>query len=738
MTSHCSGLTRRSFLEAGLAAGGGLLLSLRVSLATAATQQPAASSALNAYVRIAPDGIVTIMAKNPEIGQGVKTMLPMLIAEELDAEWSAVRIEQADSDPDRYGRQFAGGSMATPLHWDPLRRVGAAGRQMLISAAATTWGVEPSECSTAAGRVRHVPSGRTLGYGELAAAAAALPAPDPEHVVLKDPREYRIIGQPTPGVDSRAIVSGAPLYGIDVRVPGMLHAVFQKCPVYGGKVREANLDRIKGLPGVRHAFVVEGGTALDGLLGGVAIVADSWWAAQSARRVLEVDWDEGPTAIQGTLDYAREAAELAQAPASNTLRNDGDFAAAYQAAARRVEAAYSYPFLAHATLEPQNCTARVTGSGVEIWAPTQNPQAGRVLVARTLRVAEKDVTIHMMRCGGGFGRRLDNDYMVEAAWIAKTVGAPVQLLWDRADDLRHDFYRPAGFHYFKAGLDANGRVSAFADRCITFGEGAKYARAAQLSANEFPGRFVANCLLETSTIALGVPTGPLRAPGSNALAFAYQSFLDELALAANRDPLEFRLELLGAPREFPSPPSALGPVPPFDSGRMSAVLKLVGEQSGWAQRSREAGYGMGCAFYYSHLGYFAEVVAVRARRGERVRIEKVWVAADVGSQIINPSGASNQVVGAVLDGLGAALGQQITIERGRALQSNFNDYPLLTMREAPPVEVHFHLTDHAPTGLGEPALPPVIPALCNAIHAATGERIRSLPIYPLQPKAAAG
>ena len=517
----------------------------------------------------------------------------------------------------------------------------------------------------------------------------------------------------------------------------MLYAVYQKCPVFGGRVAKANVDALKTAPGVRHAFVVDGGTDLDGLLGGVAIVADSWWAAESARRQLEVSWDEGATASQSSAGFAREALALAGQRGSNTLRDDGDVEAALKRASRVVAAAYSYPFVAHATLEPQNCTVKITGSRAEIWAPTQNPQPGRALVARTLGLAEKDITIHLTRCGGGFGRRLDNDYMVEAAWIARAVGAPVKLLWTRADDLRHDFYRPAGFHFFRGGVDGDGRLSAFHDHCVTFGNGAKYARSASLSPNEFPGRFVEHCRLETSTLALGVPTGPLRAPGSNALAFAYQSFIDELAYAAGKDPLAFRLELLGPPRELANPPGSLGPVPPFDSGRMSAVLALVGERCGWAQRRREPGTGMGCAFYYSHLGYFAEVVRASVGASGEVKVEQVWVVADVGSHVINPTGADNQVVGAVLDGLSVALGQEITIERGRVVQANFNDYPLLRINQAPPVDVHFHRTPHPPTGLGEPALPPVIPALCNAIFAATGQRLRTLPIRAAELKRAA-
>ena len=723
--------SRRAFLKASATVGGGILLEWSLparGIAAENNQASPAGSELNAYIRIAPDGLVTIVSKNPEIGQGIKTMLPMLIAEELDVDWKNVRTEQAINDPAKYGRQFAGGSRATPLHWEPLRRVGAAGRQMLVSAAAQTWGVPASECSTTAGAVHHASSGRTLGYGALAARAATLPVPELQSVALKDPKEFRIIGRSQRGVDSPLVVTGKPLFGIDVQVPGMRHAVFVKSPVFGGTVASANLDIVKALPGVSHAFVVNGGDVFDGLTSGVAVVADSWWAAHKARNKLEVKWNEGPTASQGTVAFARQAAELAQQSPQIAVFSEGDVVAGLAGAARIVEATYSYPFLAHATLEPQNCTASVRDGKAEIWAPTQNPDSGAKIVAKTLGLAESDVTVHMVRCGGGFGRRLMNDYMVEAAWISKQIGAPVKLLWDRGDDLRHDFYRPAGFHFFRAGLDRAGSVVAFRDHFVSFGSAGKFASSAALQPVEFPARFVANVELGASLIPLGVPTGPLRAPGSNALAFAFQSFIDELAHAAGRDPVQYRLDLLGAPRRLPSPPGPSGPMPDFDTGRMRGVLESVADRSGWGKRSLPKGSGLGVAFYYSHLGYFAEVVQATVGPGRSVRVDKVWVSGDVGSQIINPTGAENQVQGAALDGIGAALHQAITIDRGRVTQRNFDDYRLLRIDEAPPVDVHFVITDNPPTGLGEPALPPVVPALCNAIFAATGKRLRHLPI----------
>jgi isoquinoline 1-oxidoreductase beta subunit len=722
-------LSRRGLiLSAGVAAGGGLLLSFGGAAFGESTGADAGAG-LGNFIRITPDGVVTIMSKNPEIGQGVKTMLPMLIAEELDADWSSVRIENAPLDNAKYGAQFAGGSLATPMNWDPLRQAGACARQMLVAAAAQTWGAPAAECRTAAGVVIHSPSGRKLRYGEIAAKAALMPLPDPHKVALKDPKDYVIIGRSVRGVDSPKIVRGEPLFGIDVTVPGMLYAVFVKCPVFGGKVVSANLDAIKSQSGVRGAFVVEGGDDLAGLLSGVAIVGDNWWRINKARQALKVVWNEGATAAQSSQGYAEQAAAFAKTREAKSFQTVGDVDKALGGAAHVVEAAYFYPFLAHATLEPQNCTAHVRPDGVTIWAPTQNPSAGRTLVSKTLNVPETKIEVNVTRCGGGFGRRLSNDYMVEAAWISKVVGAPVKLVWNRADDMQHDFYRPAGFHYFTGGVDASGKVVAFRDHFVTFGKGDTDASSATLSKTEFPAGLVDNLSYHRSAIELGVPTGPLRAPGSNALAYVFQSFIDELAHAAGRDPLQFRLDMLSEPGAGVGVKAAgAGPKASFDTGRMRAVLQLVAEKSRWGKVALPPRTGMGVAFYYSHLGYFAEVVQARVSTAGKIKIDKVWVAGDCGSQIINPMGAETQVQGAVLDGIGEALGQAITIDKGRVVQSNFGDFPLLRIADAPPVEVHFLRTEHPPTGLGEPALPPVVPALCNAIFAATGKRIRSLPI----------
>jgi isoquinoline 1-oxidoreductase subunit beta len=722
-------LARRNFLRASLAVGGGMLLSARIPVRSyAATLGKAGPDAvsLNAYVRIAPDGKVTVTAKNPEVGQGIKMMLPMLIAEELDVAWAEVQIEQADLDS-RYPAQIAGGSQATPVNWLPLRQVGAAGRQMLIAAAAAEWSVPPTDCTTSAGQVRHASSGRTLSYGDLATKAATLPVPDLKTVPLRDPKTFNIIGKPTRNIEVPRIVTGQPMFGIDVSVPGMLYAVFQKCDVHGGKLISSNAEAIRKLPGVRAAFEVKGGSDLHGLLDGVAVVADTWWQANRVRQQLDISWDEGDIAGQSSADFAATAIRMSKGKPELILRRDGDMTAGFGKAARVVEAAYHYPFLSHIPLEPQNCTAHFADGKVEIWAPTQNPAPGAKLVAATLGIPESAIKVHMVRGGGGFGRRLSNDYMVEAAWISKVVGAPVKVLWTREDDMRHDFYRPAGFHFFKGGVDADGKLIAFSDHFVTFSQDGVVANSADMGPAEYPARMIENLEFGASMMPLRAPTGPMRAPRSNGLGFAFQSFLDEVAHAAGKDPVEFALSILGEPRLLPDPPGPRAG-PGFDTGRMAGVVRLVAEKSNWGKETLPSGTGMGLAYYFSHLGYFAEVIKASVSSAGAITVDKVWVAGDIGSQIINPLNAENQAQGAALDGIAAALGQALTIEDGKVVQGNFDTFLPLRMRQAPPVEVHFLVTNHPPTGLGEPALPPALPALANAIFAATGKRIRSLPL----------
>ena len=542
-------------------------------------------------------------------------------------------------------------------------------------------------------------------------------------MALKSPDQFRIIGRPISGVDNRAIVTGAPLFGIDSRLPGMLYATYTKAPVCGAPVKRANLDAAKAVKGVRDVFLVGGGGADSGLCPGIAIVADSWWTAARAMALLKVEW--GPVAgdNQSSAGFAERAAVLAGAPPEWVITDTGDIDPALTGAAKRIEASYAYPFLAHTPMEPMNCTAQVTAGKVDLWAPTQNPEPGRKQVAAALGVAPEAVTIHMQRCGGGFGRRLTNEYMVEAAAIARQVGAPVKLVWTREQDIQHSTLRPAGFHHLEGGLDADGKLVAWSNHFVSFGEKEKFRRAAGIGTGQFPEGFVKSYKLGASVMPLVAETGFLRAPGNNAFGFVMQSFIDELAVAAGQDPVAFRLALLTPGTVVGDPSEAAS----FKADRMRGVLEAVAKAAGWPRKvgARE---GMGVAFHFSHLGYFACVVHAAVSAEGAVAPKEVWIAGDVGRQIVNPSGARNQVVGSVLDALNSTLNQAITLQAGRVVQANFDTYPLLRMSAVPPVHVEFVMTDNPPTGLGEPAYPPVPPALCNAIFAATGVRIRTLPV----------
>ena len=709
-------LSRRNFLFASAAVGGGLYLGLSPERADAAE-----AGQLNAWVVIPATGRIRIMASNPEVGQGIRTSLPMVICEELDADWAAVEIVPTLADAKIYGRQVAGGSQAMPTQYEPMRRVGAAARGMILQAAATAWNVPAAELSTDKGHVVH--GTKRAPYGQFAAAAAALPAPDMASVAVKDPKAFRLIGSFQPGVNNRAIVAGKQSYGIDAVVPGMLYAAFHKSGVQGAKVKSANLAAIKAMGGVKDAFIVAGTEEYEGLASGVAILADTTWHAERARAALKVEWSDSPAAFQSTATWAKLAADAKGKPAALPIHAIGDVSAAMAKAAKRVAADYAYPFIPHVPMEPINCTARVDGDKVEIWAPTQNPEPGRAAVAKLLGVPPENVTIHMMRVGGGFGRRLQNDYMVEAAAIAKQAGRPVKLTWTREDDITQDFLRPGGWHYLEAGLDAQGRCIAWDNHFISYGRDGKFARAAGIGPTDFPAGIVEDFRLGATVLPLIHTTGFLRAPSNNAFGFVTQGFIDELAHAAGADPVQFRRDFLGTARIIGDPKSR----GPYNTGRMRAVLDKAAAMAGWGRKLPKR-TGLGVAFHFSHLGYFANVIEASVAADGTVKVVKIWVAGDIGRQIVHPAGAMNQVQGSILDALGACMGHEITFADGAIEQRNFGDVPMLRNEQIPPIEVAFLTPDYPVTGLGEPAYPAVAPALANAIFAATGVRLRKLPL----------
>ena len=750
---HHTAIDRRGFLRASGLTGGGLLLGYYLmdsaDVETAAVGQPTAALfddfSLNPFVRISPDGIVTIIAHKPELGQGIRTSLPMVVAEELDVDWTSVKIEAGILNA-AYGGQAAGGSTSTPSSYGPMRQVGATARAMLVAAAAESWGVPASECTTASGAVLHAATSRRATYGSLAARAAALPVPPPDSIRLKNPRDFKIVGTRVSGYQNQEIVTGKPLFGIDQKVPGMLYAVYQKCPVFGGRPVSANLDEILALPDVKQAFLLEG---RNGLTGGVAILADSTWAALSARRQLNVIWDEGDHANDSSAQFDRQAAELGVRPdGMSVVRNDGDAAGALSSAARVIEAKYSYPFISHANLEPQNTLANVQGDRAEIWVPTQDAGSGARQIASVLGIPAANLTVHVTRSGGAFGRRAYVDYMVEATAISQRAGVPVKLTWDRTDDLQHDYYRAGGYHFLKGGLDASGRLIAWQNHSVAFGAmgqgrggggmSLQPGTGSGIDGGQFPARFVPNYRNVQSVIDCSIPMGWWRAPGNCAFAFVTQGFVDELAVAAGKDPLQFRLDLLDSAQPAPPAPAAPAGGPGGGRGgggfggglnaeRAKGVLRLAAERAGWG-KSFQRGQGAGIAFHYAHAGYVAYVVEVTVSRAGAVKVDRVVAAVDVGRQIVNLSGAENQVEGCIIDGISTAMHQSLSMERGRFVQSNFTDYPMLRMPEAPvKTEIHFLRSDNNPSGLGEPGMPPIAPALANAICAAVGKRVRELP-----------
>jgi len=730
------GRTRRSFITVGLAATGGLLIAMRY--------QPVAAFPTD-YIQIDPDDRVLIWSAQPEMGEGTRTSLPMLVAEELDAEWTKVRIDDAPLDR-KYGGQGVGGSDAIRSDWDALRRIGATARACLIGAAAAQWNVPASECDTSAHVVRHPASGREARYGSLAARAATLSVP--RDVPLKDPSRYRLIGTRVDGTDNHKVVTGQPLFGIDVRLPSMKFAAVAKCPVFNGKPVKIDATKARQVPGVRQIVEIAGLDNPTLLMPGVAVVADSTWAAFKGRDALIVQWDEGPYAAESNASLTEQFEKILAAPPA-TLHNSGRVDDALAAAAIVVDNTYSFPFASHATLEPCNCTADYRNGELWIRGPIQMPMSAQTTVARATGVDVGKVHVQATRIGGGFGRRLLSDYAAEAAVVAKAIGGPVMVIDNREGDLQHDYYRPAAMQRLRAGVDAGGTIIAW-DHIIascsrnvyrkdprgpysteTYGSYVGRVQSVeQLDADLQPTR-IPNARLRYGNPLTGVATGAWRAPAHVVNAFTIETTIDELAARAKRSPVDLRLEILG---ETADVPKSQNDASPYDPARMRRVLLEVVERGGFGKSAPE-GRARGLASHHTFGSYCAHVVEISIAPGtngqKRVTIHKVVSVADVG-QPVNLSMLEAQMQGGIIDGIGAAFYGEVPIERGRATSRNFGDYRLIRMREAPlAIDAHFIQSRLRPTGFGEPPLPPIAPAVANAIAALTGERIRMMPFIKL-------
>jgi len=707
-----SPLSRREFVAVGVAAGAGLVVGFYLPHAGRSGKEMFSP---NAYLRITPDNKVTIVCARSEMGQGVRTALPMILAEELEADWNQIAIEQAGAST-LYGDQGTGGSASVKTTWDPMRKAGAAAREMLISAAALTWGVPRSSCAAENGAVVHGASKRRLTYGELVEKAATLPIPT--DVPLKQNKDYKIVGQRLARVDTPSKVRGHAVFGIDFRMPCMKYAVLSRSPTIGGKVLSFEDKESRKIAGVSYVGKVSDAA--------VAVVADSVWGAMEGRRVLNVSWDDGPNKDLNTA-AVMEALKQAAAKKGASLYSVGDVS---KLTGRRISAEYHLPFMAHAPMEPGNCTAHFQGTSCELWAPTQVPQDCRDQVAKALGLDPDRVKVNVTLMGGGFGRRLEYDYAVEAALVSKALvdskmGGPVKVIWTREDDMRFSTYRPASLHQLSAVLDGGGWPVAFTHRIVAPSISGQKGQPGPNGVDpDLPDEaaFIyapPNVLLEYVPAETPVPLGWMRSVYALQAAFASEGFIDELAAAAGKDPLEYRLHMLGKDQNIQY----------FDTtwrtARMRGVLQLAADKAGW-KNSLPAGRFRGIACFGCFSSYMAEVVEI-SMENNVPRVHRVVAAVDCG-QVVNPSILEQQIQGGIVYGLTNALRAKITIEKGRVVQGNFDDYVPLRMDETPVVEVFAVQNTEAPSGIGEPSVPPLAPALCSAIYAATKKRIRALPI----------
>jgi len=729
-------VSRRGFLGGVFSAGalvlGAAALPLRSLAATTkdATWQP------SVYLGLEPDGRVIIIAHRSEMGTGIRTALPMIVAEELEADWKRVKIEQAIGDK-KYGSQDTDGSESIRDFYDPMREAGATARVMLESAAASKWGVPVSECQAKNHEVIHTKSDRKLGFGELVALASKQPVPKKEQLKFKSPAEYRYIGKNVPITDLDDILAGHAVFGMDARVPGMVYASIEHPPVFGGKLKSFDDAESRKVRGVSKTLTIPPFTPPYGFqpLGGVAVIADNTWAAMQGRRKLKVDWDLGPNASLDSAAYKKTLQDTAR-KACKVARNDGDVDAAFKKAGKVHEAEYYVPHLAHASMEPPVAVAEFKNGKVELWTSTQNPQAVQDTVAKAVGIKPEDVTCHVTLLGGGFGRKSKPDYCAEAAVLSKQLGKPVKVVWSREDDIRFDFYHAVAAMYLKAAVDEKGRPTAWLQRSV-FPPIASQDNVAEkygsfeldMGWNDVPFD-IPNFRAECGPADTHIRIGWMRSVANIPHAFAVQSFTDELAAAAGRDRVEYLLDVLGKPRKIDlrAPADRKGPDPYIlDVARMRRVVEIAAEQSGWAKKKPGNGRALGIAVHRSFLTYVATVVEVEVDKGN-IRIPHVYMALDTG-KVIHPDRVRAQLEGASVFGASIALMGEITATNGRVSQSNFNNYPVARMNEAP-VETHVHIVPSSapPAGVGEPGVPPMSPAICNAIFAATGKRIRDLPI----------
>jgi isoquinoline 1-oxidoreductase beta subunit len=718
--SEIINLSRRNFLKLGSLAGGGLVLGVHIpGLQARAAQPPNSTFAPNAFVRVGKDGIVTVIVNHSEMGQGPYTSIPMVVAEELDADWSKVRFEPAPVDPAYnhalFGIQMTGGSTSTWTEWERLRKAGAAARQMLITAAADTWQVEPATCTTENSRVIHPATSRNIGYEDLVEKASKLTPP--QNVILKDPKDFKLVGKPTKRLDTPDKTNGKAVFGLDVNLPGMLVAVVARPPVFGGKFKSFNADKAKAVPGVRQVISIERG---------VAIVADGFWPAKRARELLEISWDEGPLASLDSKTQREQYAELAKKPGA-VARKEGDAEALFGRAAKKLSAVYELPYVAHATMEPMNCVADVRADSCEIWVGTQFQTVDRDAAARDTGLKPDQVKLHTMLCGGGFGRRAvpDSHFVLEAVQISKAIKQPVKVVWTREDDTRGGFYRPRSYHSLNASLDGDSKLVSWQHRivCQSFIVGTPFEgfiikegvdETAVEGAKDIPYD-IPNVSVDWQQAPGGVPCLWWRSVGHSHNAFVVETFLDELAQAAGKDPYEFRRALLD---KHP---------------RHKRLLEFVAEKAGWG-KPPPSGQGRGVALHESFGSLVAHVAEVSVSTDGKLKVHRIVCAIDCGP-VVNPDTVRAQLEGACVFGLTAALYSEITFENGRVKQRNFHDYPMLRIQEMPQVEAHIVPSEEKMGGVGEPGVPPVAPALANAIFAATGKRIRRLPIRPEDLKA---